>query len=58
MADFLSALDWISALLFAVAIGLIALTPKELKIARALILIAAPLFAARWIIWAILRKRN
>jgi hypothetical protein len=44
MADVLSVLDWIAALLFAGAIGLIALTPDEIKIARVLVWGGGPHF--------------
>jgi hypothetical protein len=56
MADVLSVLDWIAALLFAGAIGLIALTPEEIKVASILVWIAAILFAVRWVMWALITE--
>jgi hypothetical protein len=54
MADLLSAMDWVAALLFAGAIGLIALTHREIKIARTLVLLAAGLFLLRWGAWDVI----
>jgi len=58
MADVLSVLDWIAALLFAGAIGLIALTPDEIKIARVLVWGAALIFSTRWVMWAIVTEQS
>ncbi len=54
MADVLSALDWIAALLFAGALGMIALTDKEIRVARTLVLVAVGLFVVRWGAWALM----
>jgi hypothetical protein len=56
MADLLSVLDWIAALLFAGAIGMIALTPDEIRVANILVWIAAISFGARWIMWAVITE--
>jgi len=58
MADLLSALDWITALLFAGAIGMTALSQKEIRYARLVVWIATTLFLARWGAWAFMSDQS
>jgi hypothetical protein len=58
MADLLSAVDWISALLFAGAIGMTALTHREIRYARLVVLIATILLGLRWGAWALMSDQS
>lgn len=48
----LIAADWVSGLLFAGVIGMVAFGSQELSLARLLVILAAAIAAVRWTVWA------
>jgi hypothetical protein len=58
MADLSSIFDWIAGLLFAGAIGMTALTHKEIKYARLVVWVATIMFIVRWGAWALMSKQS
>jgi hypothetical protein len=52
MADFLGALDWIGALLLCAALAMVALTYREMRAARVLLLFGSAVVILRWSSWS------